>query len=204
MQKTRRGCFISFEGGEGSGKTTQASLLHQHLLDKNIESVLTREPGGSDLGEELRVLLKKQHDPTAELLLLLASRHDHVKNLIVPHLESNKWVICDRFVDSTMCYQGLMKGLGLEYIRNLHNQIIGEIWPNFTFVLDLPTSAISKRISQRSNPTHYDLMPIDQHETIRKGFLSIAQSFPKRVHVLDATKDVNVLHEEILTILGIG
>jgi dTMP kinase len=204
MQREHRGRFISFEGGEGSGKTTQSLLLHEYLTKKSIRAVLTREPGGSDLGEELRILLKKQHNPKAELLLLLASRHDHVQNLILPNLESGNWVICDRFIDSTMCYQGLLKELGAEYIKNLHDQIIGEIWPNVTFLMDLPTFHIKDRIKIRANPTHYDTMPIEQHEKVRNGFLQIAKSFPDRIFVLDATKDPKVIHEEIVSILHLS
>ncbi len=203
MQKENNARFVSFEGGEGSGKTTQSSLLHEHLVKKSIKAILTREPGGSDLGEELRILLKKQHNPKAELLLLLASRHDHVQNLILPGLASGNWVICDRFIDSTMCYQGLLKELGIDYIKNLHAQIIGEVWPNFTFLMDLPTKYIKDRINTRENLTHYDTMPVEQHEKVRNGFLEIAKSFPNRIVVLDATKDPKIIHEEIVKLLGV-
>ncbi len=196
--------FISFEGGEGSGKTTQSLLLRDYLAEKSIKSVLTREPGGSDLGEELRTLLKKQHNPMAELLLLLASRHDHVSNLILPSLSANTWVVCDRFVDSTMCYQGILKGLGLDYIKNLHNQIIGDIWPDITFLLDLPASNIQSRVGVRDTLTHYDAMPIDHHEIIRNGFLEIARSFSDRIHVINATRSEKEIHAEVIAKLGLS
>lgn len=193
--------FISFEGCDGSGKTTQAQMLSETLKKLGISSISTREPGGSELGEEIRSVLSKEQDPITEFLLVLAGRYDHVKKIIQPSLEQGKWVICDRFLDSTICYQGILKGLGLDYIQSLHAKVIGNITPDVTFILDLPSELVPLRVKGRARG--YDTMSTGDHEKVRKGFLQIAAMFPSRICVLDATLDANEVHRLVLERLSL-
>lgn len=200
------GRFITFEGGEGSGKSTQVKLLAQAFKNKGHDAIVTREPGGSIGAEQIRALLVNGDvdawDPTAETLLFYAARLDHMNRLIRPALAEGRTVICDRFADSTRVYQGIGKGLAEEYIRSLHHLTLGNFAPDITFVLDLdPEVGLKRAHDRKGGETRFESMNFDFHQRIRTGFLSIAQEEPERCAVINAAQDKDALHKEITSTL---
>lgn len=209
----KRGAFITFEGGEGSGKSTQVKLLAEALAAHDVSHVITREPGGVPAAERIRELVVTgagdAWQPTTETLLFYAARLEHVERLIKPALEKGKHVICDRFADSTLVYQGIGKDLSEHYVQMLHKMTLGNFVPDLTFILDISPQEGLKRAQARAHKeTRFESMPMDFHRRIRAGFLSIAAREPKRCIVLDATQDTKSLHTRILNAvsqkLGIG
>ena len=184
------GRFITVEGGEGAGKSTQVAALAEALRERGHEVVTTREPGGSDGAEEIRRLLvtgpTDRWDPLSEVLLLYAARRDHWRHLIAPALARGAWVISDRFADSTMAYQGYGLGLAREIIRRIHRVTLEGVAPDLTLVLDLPVLTGIERSLRRLEQTagiaedRYEQMDIDFHERMRAGFLEIAAGDPRR------------------------
>lgn len=196
--------FISLEGGEGSGKSTQLKLLAEWLKCQNIECVTTREPGGTPLAESIRPLLvqssKQDEDwhPVAETLLFLAARLQHVTQVITPALLAGKWVLCDRFADSTFVYQGVGRGLGIEYIQSLQRLSVGSITPDKTFLLDInPEMGLARAISRCDNETRFESLGTSFHHQLRKGFLHLAEQEPQRIIVMDADQEAMTLHRQI-------
>jgi dTMP kinase len=187
-----KGCFITFEGGEGSGKTTLIHSLKKELEGRGYSVLLTREPGGTKLGEEIRVLLLHKNKEAlfssrAELFLFLASRAQHVEEVILPALKQGKIVLCDRFSDSSIIYQGHARGLGIEKISELCLFATQDLQPDLTFYLDVDPKLGFERVKSRK----YDRIESEDfsfHEKIRKGYLLLAEK-QKRIHVLDAQKD---------------
>lgn len=205
--KMALGKFITFEGGEGSGKSTQLKLLQQALESANIDNVFTREPGGTKGAEEIRNLLVtgdvNRWDAVTETLLHFAARRDHVVKLIQPAIESGTWVVCDRFIHSTLAYQGYGHELGEEYIKILHNLIIGRIYPCLTFILDInPEDGIKRAMSRSDNENRYEKMDINYHHTLRNGFLDIAKQDKVRCVVIDATKKIDEVHSQVIDIIN--
>lgn len=197
------GLFISFEGGEGSGKSTQIALLEKAFAEAKLPCIRTREPGGSKGAEDIRKLLVNGDvdawDPIAETLLFYAARRDHVERLIRPALEAGKTVLTDRFADSTIVYQGVGKQLSEAYIKMLHRLIVGSFKPDLTIILDIdPAIGIARAIERRGTETRFEAMDIDFHHRIRAGFLSIAQREPQRCVVINAEGESNVIHAEII------
>ena len=200
-----RGRFIAFEGGEGSGKTTQITKLACTLSDQGIEVITTREPGGTDGGEDIRDLLKKGHharwDGISEALLLYAARHDHAEKLIKPALQKGTWVLCDRFSDSSFAYQGFGRGIGLEKIESLHHLILGDFFPDLTFVFDIEPkdshARAQKRQQYRQESDRLDDLPLDFHERVYGGYMAIAEKYAHRCKKVDATASIDALHSEI-------
>lgn len=185
-----RGKFISFEGGEGGGKSTQAVRLAGLLRSKGLEVIETREPGGTKQGEELRDLLV-QGDPDrwsslSEVLLMTAARVEHVNRTIEPALAAGKWVICDRFMDSSMVYQGIAGGLGLDMVGALQAQAVGACVPDVTFLLDLREEAGLQRAEKRGGAARFEKKDADFHRNVRDGFLALAAEAPDRIVVVDA------------------
>lgn len=185
-----RGKFISFEGGEGGGKSTQAVRLAGLLRSKGLEVIETREPGGTKQGEELRDLLV-QGDPDrwsslSEVLLMTAARVEHVNRTIEPALAAGKWVICDRFMDSSMVYQGIAGGLGLDMVGGLQAQAVGACVPDVTFLLDLREEAGLQRAQKRGGAARFEKKDADFHRNVRDGFLALAAEAPDRIVVVDA------------------
>ena len=183
--------FITFEGGDGSGKSTQVDRLYNYLIDLEIDTVKTREPGGTPSAEILRDLLTKgdtkKWTPISEALLMWASRYEHLANFINPALNSGKTVICDRFYDSTYAYQGIAHGLGLNNMIELKKLIIGDIEPTITFILDINPEIGLKRTSNRGdNENRFESYDLDFHIKIRKAFLKIADRDKKRCKVINA------------------
>jgi dTMP kinase len=201
-----RGCFISFEGGEGSGKSTQVVLLAERLRDCGIEVHVTREPGGSPGAEIIRhVLLAgggKPFGAEAEAILFAAARDDHVSNVIRPTLERGSWVLCDRFIDSTRVYQGILGGVDRSFIRALERLTVGETSPDLTFVLDVPTKTGLKRADARRGTVAADRFETESaefHQRLRQAFRELAAAEPKRCVLIDANTSKEQLSERIWT-----
>jgi dTMP kinase len=189
-----RGRFITFEGGEGTGKSTQAAMLAQHLESHGIAVVRTREPGGSPGAEIIRhVLLSGAAKPLgaeAEAILFAAAREDHVSHVIEPALAAGKWVICDRFADSTRVYQGALGRVDDRLLKSLERVSIGELSPDLTLVLDLPVEQGLQRRAQRSGnaaPDRFEAEDVEFHEKLRQAYLALAAQAPQRCVVVDAS-----------------
>ena len=196
------GCFVTFEGGEGSGKSTNLRILAEALEVMGHTVVTTREPGGSNGAELVRRLLVEgaadRWDEVTEALLHCAARRDHVTRLIRPALDRGDWVISDRFADSTMAYQGYGHGLGRKMIENLHRLTIGDLKPNLTLILDLPIeTGLSRAGTRGGNETRYERMDGGFHQRLRDGFLDIAARESDRCIVIDATQKIDSVQHAI-------
>lgn len=195
------GRFITFEGGEGGGKSTQIHRLADSLTKAGIDVVTTREPGGTDGAEAIRSLVTEgatdRWSPLTETLLFLAARHDHITRLIQPALARGSWVLCDRFIDSTRVYQGIAGSLGLALIDRLHESVLGELTPDLTLLLDLPVDIGLTRRRQSGEVNRFDQMVTDFHQSVRKGFLNLATKEPARFAVIDAALSVEQVSEAI-------
>ena len=197
-----RNQFITFEGGEGSGKSTQINLLHNFLIEKGKDVVSTREPGGTPSAEIIRDLLTKgdadRWSPATEALLMWAARSEHVEKLIKPSLDKGKWVLCDRFYHSTYAYQGVGHNLGIENMRIIKKIIIGEITPNLTFILDIdPVNGIGRTKNRVSNEDRFEKMNLAFHNNLRKAFIQFSKKNPKRFIVIDAELSLEKISEII-------
>jgi len=200
---TTRGRLITFEGGEGAGKSTQVDLLLAALGHAGITATRTREPGGSEGAEAIRRLLldgaTERWDAVGEALLLYAARRDHVVRLIQPALDRGVWVICDRFADSTLAYQGYGRGLPLADLLALHTLALGDFAPDLTLILDLPVAEGLARAARRSgNADRFERLDAAFHEQLRQGFLQIAADNPERCLVIDAAGDSGSVHRDVL------
>ena len=198
--------FITFEGGDGSGKSTQVNLLKDYLDNLNFETIKTREPGGTPSAEILRNLLTtgevEKWTPMSEALLMWASRYEHLIQVIEPALNSGKNVICDRFYDSTYAYQGVAHNLGIDKMEKLKKIIIGNIEPDVTFVLDIDPKVGLKRSLDRSNQENrFENYNIDFHNKIRSAFLEIAKKNKNRCVVIDASLNEQEINNLIITVI---
>ena len=197
-----KGVFISFEGIDGSGKSTQTKLLKQALEDAGHDVILTREPGGSPGAEEIRALVL-QGDPDrwsahTEILLFTAARRDHLERTIQPALDAGKVVICDRFADSTRMYQGLSRGDLRATVDQLHDLMIG-IEPDLTLLIDMdPAEGLSRALSRNTVEERFEDFGESQQAAMRKGFLSLAQEFSDRFVVIDGAQPVLSVAQDIL------
>lgn len=196
------GRFITLEGGEGAGKTTQARLLVEALAGAGIEAVATREPGGTPAAEDIRALLvtgePDRWEAVAETLLHFAARRQHIVELIAPTLAVGRWVVSDRFADSTMAYQGYAQGAGRELVEAIQRASIGDLVPDLTLILDLPAERGLERARERAGgASRYERLPIDRHQALREAFLDIARREPERCRVIDAGGDVAAVHAAI-------
>lgn len=189
----QRGKFITFEGGEGTGKSTQARKLAERLQAKGIPTLVTREPGGTPLGEDIRGLILKDRpqDPMTELLLFAAARAEHMTAVIRPALDDGTWVISDRFIDSTRVYQGKLYSIEPEFIKTLEHYIVGHDTPILTLILDLPAETGRERAVSRGTLSRYDAERIETHETLRQGFLEIAEAEADRCVLIDGQLSVD-------------
>jgi dTMP kinase len=203
------GIFISFEGIEGSGKSTQVALMADALRAHGHEVIVTREPGGTPRGQVLRQMLLDPTGPPlaprAELLMMLADRAQHVQEIIAPGLSANKVVITDRFVDSTTAYQGYGRGFDQALLQQLNAFACGGYLPVMTFLMDLSVAEGLQRALRRRGETttadHFEAESVAFHERVREGFLAIARAEPHRVRVLDATRPKEHVHQDILSAL---
>lgn len=184
------GRLITLEGGEGSGKSTQASNLVDFLRSQGIEAVLTREPGGVPLAERIRdlILNTRPAASTAEFLLFAAARAEHIAELIKPVIELGQWVVCDRYIDSTRVYQGELSSIPSELISAVETHTVAPYFPDLTLMLDLNPAIGRERALMRGDTNRYDQAEAQVHETIRQGFLDIAAREPDRCVVIDASE----------------
>lgn len=202
-----RGKFISFEGGEGAGKSTQARMLRDQLLSRGRSVLLTREPGGSPGAEEIRKLLvegePERWAPLAETLLFIAARADHVARLIAPALAAGTWVISDRFADSTFVYQGVARGLGIETVRHLQRAALGDFAPDLTLLLDIDPDAGLARAGRRGQgENRFERFDAGFHARLRDGFLRIAEGEPARCAVIDGSRGTDAIAADVWRIVG--
>ncbi|TCK03363.1 dTMP kinase [Phorcysia thermohydrogeniphila] len=193
--------FITFEGIEGCGKSTQAKLLYEWLKENGYKALLTREPGGTEAAEEIRNFILKHHNEKfpafAELCLYIAARGFHVENLIKPSLQKGIIVICDRFSDSTLAYQGYGRGLPIHLITSMNKEATGDIEPDITFLLDVPVEVGLSRIKAKKKD-RLEEEPLQFHQRVREGFLKIAEENPDRIVVIDGTKEKGTIFSEVL------
>lgn len=202
----RQGRFISFEGGEGAGKSTQVRRLAERLRAKGREVVVTREPGGSPGAEALRTLLVSgsvdRWSPTTETLILYAARRDHVERVILPALEAGAFVLCDRFFDSTRAYQGAAGGVSKSFIGLLEEAVLEGLVPDLTLVLDLdPADGLRRAERRGEGATRFEEKGGGFHERLRAEFLEIAAREPERCVVLDAGRPVEVLEDAVWSVV---
>ena len=196
-----RGRFISIEGGEGAGKSTQVGLLVAALDRTGIPARATREPGGSPGAEAIRRLLLEgegeRWDAIGEALLLVAARRDHVTRVVAPVLAQGVWVVSDRFADSTMAYQGYGRGVALEVLAALHRFALGEFAPDLTVILDLPVEIGLARAAARSPADRFERLDQDFHQKLRQGFRQIADENPTRCLLIDASGNPHTVHRAV-------
>ena len=199
-----RGRFITLEGGEGAGKSTQVKLLAQAFAVAGVRAITTREPGGSAGGEAIRNLVVTgsvdRWHPTTESLLFMAARFDHLEVKIKPALAGGEWVLCDRFYDSTFIYQGIAKNVGTAWLDHLYRQFFANTAPDLTLLLDLPPSVGLARTDKRGNiaESRFEQMDISFHESLRDGFLELAATNRARIETVDATQVAAAVHAAII------
>ena len=199
------GFFITFEGGEGSGKSTQVKLLSEQLKSRNYKTLLTREPGGVNSAEAIRKIIVEGHKdtllPMSELLLLFAARYEHVEKKIIPAINNGTVVICDRFIDSSIAYQGYGHGIDLKKIYELSKLTIGNFKPDLTIFLDIPVEeGILRSKNIKNEEQRFENMDLSFHKKLHNGFKIIASENSDRFIRVDATKSIEKVKEEILAI----
>ncbi|MES9969919.1 MAG: dTMP kinase [Candidatus Thiodiazotropha sp.] len=201
-----RGRFITVEGGEGAGKSSNLAFIQTQLEAAGKQVLFTREPGGTPLGEAIReLLLGHKHTGMAddtELLLMFAARAEHLQQKILPALEQGIWVLCDRFTDASFAYQGAGRGLSLEKIAELQKFVQGELRPDLTLLLDLPVELGLQRAGERSEPDRFERETQDFFERVRSGYLQIAREEPGRVRVIDAAPELSQVQQQISATIG--
>ncbi len=199
------GRFITLEGGEGAGKSTQIQVIKDYLLTCGNDVVVTREPGGTSEGKEIRNLLvsgdKDKWSPLSETLLIMADRAAHLERVIRPALAEGKYVVCDRFFDSTKAYQGVAGGLGLDIIHNLQQPVLGKTLPDVTLLLDIDPEKGLRRAQERGGELRFESKTLAYHRTLRNAFLDFAAQEPDRIFVIDADRDVEAVSADILAVL---
>ena len=198
--KLNKGLFISFEGPEASGKSSQILLLSKYLKKNKIPYIVTREPGGTKIGEKLRkIILDKKENitPSEEILLLMSARLNHINNVILPSLKKGKIVISDRFADSTFVYQGYVNNFGLKKTLDLHKNLLNNFLPTKTFLFILNSNEINRRLKLRKNKNKYDKINKDFHNKVIRGYKKISKN-NKRFYTIDATKSITAISEQII------
>lgn len=200
-----QGQFITVEGTEGVGKSTNMAFIESWLKQAGKELVITREPGGTELGEKLRSVLLDAKEQSmcddTELLLMFAARAQHLQEVILPALKAGKWVLCDRFTDSTYAYQGGGRGIDMKRIADLEQWVQADLRPDMTFILDLPVDVGLERAGKRSTPDRFELEKHDFFNKVRDTFLSRAAAQPQRYQVIDAAPAVDIVQNSIQTVL---
>lgn len=196
----QKGLFITFEGIDGAGKTTQLILLYEELKKKNFNVINVREPGSTTVGEKIREFLsdsKQNILPSTELLLFFASRVQLIEEVIIPQLSMGKIILCDRFLDATVAYQSFGRGLSLDKVRLLEREFILPLKPDITFLLDCSYNIAKQRLSQRGNKTRIEIMDKAFFEKVRQGYLSIAKQEMDRIVVINANKPIKNVGKQI-------
>ena len=199
------GQFITVEGTEGVGKSTNMDFIESWLKKAGKELIITREPGGTELGEKLRAVLLDAKEQSmcddTELLLMFAARAQHLNEVIQPALDAGKWVLCDRFTDSTYAYQGGGRGIELSRIAQLETWVQGDRRPDMTLILDLPIDVGLERAGKRSAPDRFELEKHDFFNKVRDTYLSRAAANPERYQVIDASPSISDVQQSIQTVL---
>lgn len=206
MAGRRRGLFITFEGGEGAGKSTQVRILADWLTGQGLDVVVTREPGGTPAAERLRELLldpEVELDPMEQVLLFYAARRNHVERVIRPALARGGIVLCDRFSDSTAAYQGAAGGVGADDIAGIARIALGGFGPDLTFLFDLDPAAGASRVASRGRDTdRFEQASSDFHQRLRAHFLEIARAEPARIRVIDAAAEIEDVAAEVRAVVA--
>ena len=201
----KTGKFISLEGGEGVGKSTNLQFIQQYLQSQGTEVCLTREPGGTPLAERIRGLLLDHGEeavtPQAELLLVFAARAQHLQHFILPRLQQGQWVLCDRFTDATYAYQGGGRQMDSNCIAWLENTVQGDLRPDITLLLDAPVEIGMQRAQKRGELDRFESERQDFFERVRNSYLQQAQANPHRYRVVDASQPLHAVQEQITQIL---
>ena len=199
------GKFISFEGGEGSGKSTQVKLLADAMTSQGLDVLLTREPGGAAGAEEIRKLLvegePERWDAVTETLLHFAARRDHMETTVAPALAAGRIVITDRFADSTTAYQSYGRNMSLEQVEALNDTATAGVMPDITFLIDLPVEIGLSRAKAGKNGDRMEQEELSFHQRVRDGFLQIAKQEPQRTRIIDGTESIEIIFEQIQGIL---
>lgn len=200
-----KGIFITIEGIDGSGKSTQMELLADYLKRCGIDVLLTREPGGTAIGERIRdILLDKTNKvmvPITEALLYAASRAQHVAQVIKPALEQGRAVLCDRFVDSSLVYQGYARGLGIEFIEKINEPALAGVWPDVTLLLDVAPEIAWSRIAAARSQDRLEDEGVNFLKSVYEGYHKIAALYPQRIYIVDAEEGIENIHKKMRSIL---
>jgi len=200
-----KGIFVSFEGIEGTGKSTQAKLIYEWLRDKGLDAILTEEPGGTHIGLKIRELLlaveHKDMTPITELLLYNASRAQHVKEVIRPAIEKGLIVITDRFTDSTLAYQGYGRGIDFDHIGSIDRVATNNLRPDITILLDLDVEAGLKRNRGINKTDRLELEDVVFHRRVRSGYLDLVAKEPQRIKLIDASVNIEEIHKKIIGVI---
>ncbi|HBG49404.1 MAG TPA: dTMP kinase [Cyanobacteria bacterium UBA9971] len=199
----KKGLFITFEGADGSGKSTQLKMAAEFFRNKGFEVVSTRDPGGTPLGQKIREILLHHDGKVAsycELFLYLADRAQHIDEKIIPALEEGKVVLCDRYVDSSLAYQGYARGIDTEEILMLNNIVAKSLMPDLTFVFDVSIEVAEQRVGETKDRLESEAKEF--HQKVRFGFLDLAKKFPNRIKVIDANQEIEKVHSDVIKILG--
>lgn len=198
----KKGLFISFEGIDGAGKSTQINMLKKHLESKGLDVIVTREPGGSTVCNKIRdILLDKNNTELcsmAELLLYYADRSQHINEVILPNINNGTCVICDRYYDSSYAYQLAGRNIAESVLDVINGLVVGDVNPDITFLLDLPLDVSEQRVSGRGEYDRLELESIDFKQRVRDGFLLQAKKYPDRICIVDATLTPDKIFEQIL------
>lgn len=201
-----RGKFITIEGTDGAGKSTQRSIIVEHLESVGIPCIATREPGGTALGESIRQLLLDRGDlditPAAQLLLVFAARAQHLAQVIEPALARGEWVVCDRFTDATYAYQGAGGGLGFDAVATIEQWVQGTLRPDLTLLVDVPVEVGAARSRERGGDgDRFERLDRDSKERIRRAYLELARMYPDRIRTVDGSQDVETVRGRVVAII---
>lgn len=192
--------FITFEGNNGVGKTTQILLLRDYIEKNGAKVLISREPGGTEIAEKIRSILRSNDvDKTTELLLLFAARNEHFKRFIQPNLDAGYTILCDRFYDSSLVFQGVMNGIDIEQIMLLKEMVLGDFEPDLTFILDLSYESAARRMTERGESgDKYDFIQKEKFELMRNAYKRLAKIFSDRCVIIKGNAPQNSVHEEII------
>ena len=197
--------FITIEGSEGSGKSTNIRFVQDYLSSKNIDYVSTREPGGTPIAEKIRDLLLDKSNTSlcddAELLLMFAARAQHLNELILPALDAGKWVISDRFTDASYAYQGGGRGLSWEKIAQLEQWVQGALRPDATILLDIPVDIGMDRVRERGETDRFEQEQLSFFNRIRESYLRLAKENPERFHIVDTQPSIKDVHQQLIAVM---
>ncbi len=202
-----RGKFITIDGVEGAGKSTQITFICDYLKAKGVKVILTREPGGTDVGEKIRTLLLsnstgKMHADT-ELMLMFAARNEHIQNKIMPALKQGDWVLSDRFTDASYAYQGGGRGLDVERIAQLEQWVLQDFIPDMTLLLDVPVEIGMSRVESRGKKDRIELEATDFFNRVRQAYIDRSEQFPERIKLIDSSQTVEHTKQQIKVILDL-